>query len=58
MDGEKGNWTVISSQSWIFLPFPEKTYDACSQRRGEGTSSVAFIDVIECHQFEVKIDNH
>ena len=54
MDGyeDEADWSVVSSQSWIFLTFSEKTYDSCFQRRGKRTSSVAFIDGNECHQFE------
>ena len=46
------DWPVISSQGWIFLPFPQQTDDACSERRGERSIPVALIDGIKCHQFE------
>ena len=52
VDWKEWDWPVISSQFWIFLPFPQQSDDACSERKGERSIPVALIDGIECHQFE------
>ena len=43
---KKGDWSVVSSQGWIFLSSPQQSDDACFKRRGESSIFVALIDGI------------